>query len=127
MELYSRFREFHSCQKDHLFGCRVNREGKKEVVGMWLGKNKSASFWMGILTDQKARGVEDVLITTTDNLNVFSATIRCVFPESNTQVCVVHHIRNACRYVVWKDKKLFTKYMKPIYDGSIKRLPKSHC
>ncbi|WP_404478531.1 IS256 family transposase [Sphingobacterium sp. ML3W] len=94
----------------------LNRDGYKEVLGMWLGKNESASFWMGILTDLKSRGVEDMLITATDNLNGFSPTIRSVFPECSTQVCVVHQIRNACRYVVWKDKKAFTADMKPIYD-----------
>ncbi|WP_185114146.1 MULTISPECIES: transposase, partial [unclassified Chryseobacterium] len=54
----------------------LNREGKKEVLGMWLGKNESSSFWMGVLTDLKARGVEDILITATDNLNGFTGTIR---------------------------------------------------
>jgi len=99
----------------------LNREGYKEVLGMWLGKNESASFWMGILTDLKARGVEDMLITATDNLNGFTNTIRTVFPESSTQICVVHQIRNACRYVVWKDKKAFTADMKPVYDAPNKQ------
>lgn len=99
----------------------LNREGYKEVLGMWLGKNESASFWMGILTDLKARGVEDMLITATDNLNGFTNTIRTVFPESSTQICVVHQIRNACRYVVWKDKKAFTVDMKPVYDAPNKQ------
>lgn len=58
----------------------LNREGKKEVLGMWLGKNESSSFWVSILTDLNARGVEDVLITATDNLNGFTQTIRSVFP-----------------------------------------------
>lgn len=53
----------------------------------------------------KARGVEDLLITAADNINGFTQTIRNVFPESNTQIYVVHQIRNACSYVVWKDKK----------------------
>ncbi|WP_238407253.1 IS256 family transposase, partial [Flavobacterium psychrophilum] len=75
----------------------LNREGRKEVLGMWLGKNESSSFWMSVLTDLKARGVEDILITATDNLNGFTQTIRAVFPESQTQICVVHQIRNACR------------------------------
>lgn len=83
----------------------LNRDGKKEVLGMWLGKNESASFWLGVLTDLKARGVEDILITATDNLNGFTQTIKNVFPESQTQICVVHQIRNSARYVVWKDKK----------------------
>ncbi|MHA8057736.1 IS256 family transposase [Aquirufa nivalisilvae] len=99
----------------------LNREGRKEVLGMWLGKSESSSFWMGVLTDLKARGVEDILITATDNLNGFTQTIRAVFPESQTQICVVHQIRNACRYVVWKDKKEFTRDMKQIYDAPTKQ------
>jgi transposase-like protein len=99
----------------------LNREGRKEVLGMWLGKNESSSFWMGVLTDLKARGVEDILITATDNLNGFTQTIRTVFPESQTQICVVHQIRNACRYVVWKDKKEFSRDMKQIYDAPTKQ------
>jgi len=99
----------------------LRRDGKKEVLGLWLGKNESAAFWMSVLTDMKARGVEDILITATDNLNGFTDTIRNVFPESRTQICVVHQIRNACRYVVWKDKKAFTKDMKLIYDAPTKQ------
>lgn len=103
----------------------LNREGKKEVLGMWLGKNESASFWLGVLTDLKARGVEDVLITATDNLNGFTQTIRQVFPQSQTQICVVHQIRNSARYVVWKDKKAFAKDMKQIYDAPTKQAAKA--
>jgi putative transposase len=99
----------------------LNREGRKEVLGMWLGRNESASFWMGVLTDLKARGVDDILITATDNLNGFTETIKQVFPESNTQICVVHQIRNSSRYVVWKDKKAFTRDMKQIYDAPTKQ------
>ena len=98
----------------------LRRDGKKEVLGLWLGKNESAAFWMSVLTDMKARGLEDILITATDNLNGFSETIKSVFPNSRTQVCVVHQIRNACRYVVWKDKKAFTSDMKQIYAAPTK-------
>jgi transposase-like protein len=94
-------------------GLKTN--GMKEVLGLWLGKNESSAFWMSVLTDLKARGVEDILITATDNLNGFTDTIRASFPESVTQICVVHQIRNTCRYVVWKDKKEFTRDMKEIY------------
>lgn len=96
-------------------------DGRKEVLGLWLGKNESASFWMGVLTDIKARGVSDILITATDNLNGFTDTIKNVFPESKTQICIVHQIRNACRYVVWKDKKAFTYDMKNIYEAPTKQ------
>jgi len=95
----------------------LRRDGKKEVLGLWLGKNESAAFWMSVLTDIKARGTEDILITATDNLNGFTETINNVFPESKTQICVVHQIRNASRYVVWKDKKAFTADMKHIYNA----------
>ena len=95
----------------------LRRDGLKEVLGLWLGKNESSAFWMSVLTDLKARGTEDILITATDNLNGFTETIRTVFPESKTQICIVHQIRNACRYVVWKDKKQFTSDMKNIYNA----------
>ncbi len=100
----------------------LNKEGKKEVLGLWLGKNESSSFWMTVLSDLQARGVEDILITCTDNLNGFTQTIKSVFPQSNTQICVVHQIRNAMRYVVWKDKKEFTADMKLIYTAPTKEM-----
>jgi len=93
----------------------LRQDGKKEVLGLWLGKNESSAFWMTVLTDLKARGVEDILITATDNLNGFTDTIKTVFPQSTTQICVVHQIRNACKYVVWKDKRAFSQDMKLIY------------
>ena len=99
----------------------LRKDGKKEVLGLWLGKNESAAFWMSVLTDIKARGVTDILITATDNLNGFTDTITSVFPESRTQICVIHQIRNACRYVVWKDKKEFTVDMKKIYTAPTKQ------
>ena len=103
----------------------LNREGKKEVLGMWLGKKESSSFWMSVLTDLKARGVEDILITATDNLNGFTQTIRSIFPESKTQICVVHQIRNACKYVAWKDRKKFSADMKYIYTAPTKQAAES--
>ena len=96
----------------------LNDRGYKEVLGMWLGKTESSSFWMSVLTDLKSRGVEDILITVTDNLNGFTDTIRAVFPQSTTQICVVHQIRNSSRYVVWKDMKEFTSDMKEIYSSA---------
>jgi transposase-like protein len=103
----------------------LRRDGKKEGLGLWLGKNESAAFWMSVLTDIKARGVQDILITATDNLNGFTDTIKNVFPQSTTQICVVHQIRNASRYVVWKDKKAFAKDMKEIYNAPTKNAAKA--
>jgi putative transposase len=79
------------------------------------GKKESASFWLSVLTDLKARGVQDILVTATDNLRGFTEAIRSVFPQSTKQICIVHQIRNACRFVVWKDRKAFTADMKEIY------------
>jgi len=76
---------------------------------------------MGVLTDMKARGLQDILITATDNLKGVTQTIRSVFPGSVTQICVVHQIRNSCRYVVWKDKKEFSRDMKDIYAAPIRQ------
>lgn len=100
----------------------LNKLGHKEVLGMWLGASESSSFWMSVLTDLQARGVEDILITCTDNLNGFTDTIRTVFPNSTTQICVVHQIRNSCRYVVCKDRKEFTSDMKNIYNAVNKEM-----
>lgn len=95
----------------------LRRNGIKEVLGLWLGHNESASFWMSVLTDIKARGVSDILITATDNLNGFTDTIKNVFPQSRTQICVIHQIRNSARYVISKDKREFAKDMKCIYEA----------
>lgn len=99
-------------------GLRV--DGIKEVLGLWLGRNESAAFWMSVLTDLKARGVADVMITATDNLAGFTDAIKTVFPKSMTQICVVHQIRNTSKYVVWKDKREFARDLKGIYAAPTK-------
>ena len=96
----------------------LRQDGQREVLGLWLGKNESASFWMGVLTDMKARGVKDIMITATDNLKGFTDAIITVFPDSKTQICVVHQIRNACKFVVWKDRRSFANDMKHIYNAA---------
>ena len=99
----------------------LRQDGIKEVLGVWLGWKESSSFWMSVLTDMKARGVNDILITATDNLNGFTETIKTVFPQSNTQICIVHQIRNACKFVSYKDRKPFTADMKKIYGAPTKQ------
>lgn len=93
------------------------QDGKKQVLGLWLGKNEAASFWMSVLTDLQARGVKDILITATDNLKGFTETIAAVFPNATKQICIVHQIRNSCKYVNWKDRKAFTGDMRHIYNA----------
>jgi putative transposase len=93
----------------------LTNEGKKEVLGFWIEKNESASFWMTVLTDLKVRGVEDILIACTDNLKGFTQAIKGVFPDTITQLCIVHQIRNSCKFVVWSDLKEFCKDLKNVY------------
>lgn len=90
-------------------------DGKKEVLGFWIEKTESAAFWMSVLTDLKARGVEDILIACTDNLKGFTQAIAAVFPQTVTQLCIVHQIRNSCKFVVWKDRKQFCKDLRVMY------------
>ena len=93
----------------------LRNDGFKEVLGMWIAETESASFWLSVLTDLKARGVEDILIACTDNLKGFTDAIRGVFPQTVTQLCIVHQIRNSCKYVVWKDRKAFCSDLKLVY------------
>jgi putative transposase len=97
-------------------------DGIKEVLGFWIEKNESASFWMTVLTELKARGVEDILIACTDNLKGFTQAISAVFPEAITQLCIVHQIRNSCKFVVWKDRREFCKDLKEVYTAINKEI-----
>ena len=90
-------------------------DGLKEVLGFWIDKNESAAFWMSVLTELKARGVQDILIACTDNLKGFTQAINAVFPEAVTQLCIVHQIRNSCKFVVYKDRKNFCNDLKKVY------------
>jgi putative transposase len=96
----------------------LKNDGLKEVLGMWMAETESASFWMSVLTDLKARGVEDILIACTDNLKGFTDAIKGVFPQTVTQLCIVHQIRNSCKYVVWKDRKEFCADLKEVYGAA---------
>jgi transposase-like protein len=96
----------------------LKQDGLKEVLGMWMAETESASFWMSVLTDLKARGVQDILIACTDNLKGFTDAIKGVFPQCITQLCIVHQIRNSCKYVVWKDRKAFCADLKNVYGAT---------
>lgn len=93
----------------------LKNNGLKEVLGMWVSENESAAFWLTVLTDLKARGVEDILIACTDNLSGFTQAIKGVFPKTVTQLCIIHQIRNSCKFIVWKDRKAFCADLKNIY------------
>lgn len=95
----------------------INKEGRKELIGMYVSESEGANFWLGVLTDLKARGVDDILIACIDNLNGFSEAISSVFPGVEIQSCIIHQIRNSLKYVASKDQKIFMKDLKKVYQA----------
>ena len=93
----------------------VNKEGKKELIGMYVSENEGAKFWLSVLTDLKQRGVEDILIACIDGLKGFPEAIAAVFPKTQIQLCIIHQIRTSLRYVSEKDKKAVAQDLKPVY------------
>ncbi len=91
--------------------------GKQEVLGLWIADNEGASFWLSVLIEIKQRGVQDVLIACVDGLNGMSEAIQTVFPKTEVQLCIVHHIRNCTKFVASKDHKAICADMKTIYDA----------
>jgi putative transposase len=96
----------------------VNLEGKKEVIGLYLGDSESASFWLQVLTDIQQRGVQDILITSIDNLRGFAEAIENIFPNTEVQLCVIHQIRNSLKYIPWNRQREFLKELKLVYKAS---------
>jgi len=95
----------------------INLEGHKELMGMWLSENEGAKFWLGILTELQNRGVTDILIACVDGLKGFPDAIQTVYPQTQIQLCIVHMVRNAVKYVPWKDYKPVTADLKRIYQS----------
>ena len=93
----------------------VNVEGKKETLGLWTSDTEGAKFWLSVLTELQNRGVSDIFIACVDGLKGFSEAIESVFPQTITQVCIVHQIRNSLSYVSYKDRKQIAADLKPIY------------
>ena len=93
----------------------VDMEGKRDVLGMWVGENESAKFWLGILNSLKNRGVEDILIACVDGLTGFPNAIEAVFPQTEIQQCIIHQIRNTTKFVSYKDIKALMKDLKQVY------------
>lgn len=93
----------------------IDKEGYKDVLGMYTSKSEGANFWLSVLTDLQNRGVEDILIACIDNLSGFADAITSVFPSTTVQLCIVHQIRNSCKYVGSKHQKEFVKDLKLVY------------
>jgi len=93
----------------------VNTEGHKELLGMWLSENEGAKFWLGILTELKNRGLEDILIACVDGLKGFPEAIQTVYPQTHIQLCIVHMVRNSMKFVPWRDYKEVAGDLKRVY------------
>ena len=93
----------------------INREGMKEIVGIWVGESEGAKFWLGLLNEIRNRGVNDVLIVCVDGLTGFSEAIKAVFPKAEVQRCIVHQVRNTVKYVSHADRKKMCADLKTIY------------
>lgn len=95
----------------------INREGNKDVLGMYVSHSEGANFWLGVINDLKQRGVTDILIACIDNLKGFDEAIQTIFPHTEVQSCIVHQIRNSLKYVASKDKQIFLKDLKLVYQA----------
>lgn len=93
----------------------INSFGEKDVIGMWVGENESAKFWLSKLNELKTRGVEDILIACVDGLTGFANAIESVFPQTQIQQCIIHQIRNSTQFVSYKDIKALMNDLKAVY------------
>jgi transposase-like protein len=96
----------------------VKKEGIKDLLGIYLGENEGAKYWLNILNELKNRGVKDILIACIDNLKGFAEAIETVFPKTEVQLCVIHQIRNSFKYVSRNDLKDVTMMLKGIYKAA---------
>ena len=96
----------------------IDLEGKKTVLGMWVGENESAKYWATVLNSLRNRGVEDIFIACTDNLAGFSTAIEAVFPKTEIQNCIIHQLRNSGKYVSYKDIKELMADLKAVYSAA---------
>ena len=95
----------------------INTDGMKEILGLWISDNESASFWTTVCNELKNRGVQDILIACRDNLSGFSSAIETVFPKTEQQLCIIHQIRNSTKYVSYKDLKPLMADLKKVYQA----------
>lgn len=96
----------------------INMEGRKEILGFYLGDNEGARFWMGVLNDLKSRGVADIFIACMDGLTGFPEAVRAVYPNTRVQLCIVHMIRSSTKFVSYKDLRQVCGDLKEVYSAS---------
>lgn len=100
----------------------INKEGIKEVLGIYIGEVETSKFWLSVFNDLKNRGVKDILVLSSDGLTGIKETIQTAFPNTDHQTCMVHFVRNTLKYVSYKDKAKFAKDLKAIYTASTEEI-----
>jgi len=93
----------------------MQRDGTRDILGMWIETTEGAKFWMKVFNDLKVRGVNDILIAVTDGLKGMPEALGAVFPRTTLQTCIVHLIRNSLDYASWKERKPLAAALRPIY------------
>jgi transposase-like protein len=93
----------------------IDLEGRKDLLGLWVGQSEGAHFWLNIMTELKNRGVEDILIACVDGLKDFPETINTVFPKTAVQLCIIHMVRNTLKRISFHERELFMGYLKKLY------------
>lgn len=114
--------EGHVVKKAVYIALGIDMEGHRDVLGMYVGENESAKFWLTILNSLKNRGVEDILIACVDGLSGFPQAIEAAYPETEVQQCIVHQIRNSTRYTSYKDLKKLMADLKCVYAAQSEEL-----
>lgn len=107
--------EGHIIKKAVYIAIGIKMDGLREVLGMWVGENESAKFWLSVMNGMKNRGVEDILIACVDGLTGFTNAIEAVFPRTEIQQCIIHQIRNTTKFVSYKDIKALMADLKRVY------------
>lgn len=96
----------------------VNLDGEKELLGLWMSSSEGSSFWLTVFNELKNRGVEDCFVACVDGLKGLPEAIETVFPKAQVQLCIVHKVRNALKYVPWKERKAVAKDLRAIYGAA---------
>ena len=85
------------------------------MLGLWIEQTEGAKFWLSVMNELKARGVDDILIAVVGGLKAFPDAIGAVFPQATFQTCLVHLIRRSLAYVSYKERRALAGALKTIY------------
>lgn len=108
----------HVAKRSVYLALAINLEGRKELLGLWLGEAEGSKFWLSVMTELKNRGVKDILIAAVDGLSGFPDAIAAVFPKTEVQLCIVHVLRSSLKFVAYKDRKAVAADLKGIYTAA---------